>query len=95
MSALTERIHLSVKGQLLGTVGLTMSDLFRSQARAAGSGQLGAGGHCFPKDLNNLKYVCEKLGIPQKMFSAVLERNDELREKKDWLDMKDRAVTDE
>lgn len=58
-------------------------------------GDLGAGGHCFPKDINNLRAACRELGVPEKLFTAVIERNDELRTKKDWLEMKDRAVTDE
>lgn len=56
-------------------------------------GFLGAGGHCFPKDMHNLKFVAEQLGVNEKMFSSVLERNNELREEKDWEKMEDRAVT--
>lgn len=56
-------------------------------------GQLGYGGHCFPKDIENLRAVARDLGVPQKMFTAMIERNLELREDKDWLKMKDRAVT--
>jgi UDPglucose 6-dehydrogenase len=58
-------------------------------------GQLGAGGHCFPKDINNLRHVARKLGINEKMFTAVIDRNNELREEKDWEKMKGRAVIDE
>lgn len=57
-------------------------------------GQLGAGGHCFPKDINNLRHVAKELGTNEKLFTAVIERNDELRSDKDWEAMKDRAVTD-
>jgi UDPglucose 6-dehydrogenase len=57
-------------------------------------GHLGAGGHCFPKDINNLRHVSKELGTGEKLFTAVIERNLEIREKKDWEDMKDRAVTD-
>lgn len=57
-------------------------------------GQLGYGGHCFPKDVNNLRAVARELGTNEKMISAMIERNDEIREKKDWLDMKERAVTE-
>lgn len=56
-------------------------------------GDFGAGGHCFPKDMNDLKFVAGQLGTGQKMFSAVLERNAELRKNRDWEDMSDRAVT--
>jgi UDPglucose 6-dehydrogenase len=58
-------------------------------------GQLGYGGHCFPKDLQNLRAVARQLGVDEKIFTAVIERNDELREDKDWLKMKGRAVIDE
>lgn len=57
-------------------------------------GHLGAGGHCFPKDMSNLQFMAQKLGVPEKMFSAVLARNLEVRDDKDWEKMKDRAVTD-
>lgn len=57
-------------------------------------GSLGYGGHCFPKDLNNLRAFCKEIGVNEKVFSAVIERNDELRENRDWEDMKERAVTD-
>lgn len=57
-------------------------------------GFLGAGGHCFPKDMHNLKFMAEQFGTGEKMFSAVLTRNGELREEKDWEKMNDRAVTD-
>jgi UDPglucose 6-dehydrogenase len=55
---------------------------------------LGAGGHCFPKDMNNLKYLASQLGVPERMFTAVLVRNGEVRREADWEKMTDRAVTD-
>lgn len=55
-------------------------------------GQLGAGGHCFPKDINNLRALCKELDVPEKMFTAVIERNNELRKEKDWEKMQGRAV---
>lgn len=57
-------------------------------------GFLGAGGHCFPKDMHNLKFMAKEMDIPERLFSAVLDRNDELREENDWEKMEDRAVTD-
>lgn len=57
-------------------------------------GQLGYGGHCFPKDIQNLRAVAREVGVQEKLFTAMIDRNDELREKKDWLDMKERAVTE-
>jgi UDP-glucose 6-dehydrogenase len=55
---------------------------------------MGAGGHCFPKDMHNLRFTARKYGVDEKMFTAVLERNNEVREEKDWEKMGDRAVTD-
>jgi UDPglucose 6-dehydrogenase len=55
-------------------------------------GDMGAGGHCFPKDMHNLKFVAAQFGVPEKLFTAVLSRNEELRTKKDWLAMAGRAV---
>lgn len=57
-------------------------------------GQLGYGGHCFPKDIQNLRAVSKELGTGEKMFTAIIDRNEEIREKKDWLEMKERAVTE-
>lgn len=57
-------------------------------------GQQGAGGHCFPKDIRNLQYVARELGIAEKIFTAVIDRNNEVREDKDWEKMKGRAVID-
>ena len=57
-------------------------------------GQLGYGGHCFPKDIQNLRATAKLLGVDEKIFTAIIDRNDALREKKDWLEMKERAVTE-
>lgn len=58
-------------------------------------GQLGAGGHCFPKDINNLRAIAKEIGLSERLFTAVIERNNEIREDKDWLAMQGRAVIDE
>lgn len=58
-------------------------------------GHLGYGGHCFPKDLSNLRFTARELGVSERIFSAVLERNEEVRDDHDWEQMKGRAVTDE
>lgn len=57
-------------------------------------GDLGFGGHCFVKDVNNLKYLCSQLGTGEKLFTAVLSRNDELRTNRNWEKMVNRAVLD-
>ena len=55
---------------------------------------LGAGGHCLIKDVNNLRYLAHNFETGERVISAILERNDMLRVNRDWEDMKDRAVTD-
>lgn len=58
-------------------------------------GQLGYGGHCFPKDIQNLRAVARELGTGERLFTAMIDRNEEVREKKDWLEMKNRAVIED
>jgi nucleotide sugar dehydrogenase len=58
-------------------------------------GHLGFSGSCFPKDINNLKNIAKKLGVEEKIFTAVIERNEALRPEKDWEQLKGRAVLDE
>ncbi len=58
-------------------------------------GALGAGGHCFPKDISNLRFVAKELGTDEKLFTAIHERNLEIRQDRDWENMKGRAVIDE
>lgn len=55
----------------------------------------GFGGHCFPKDLNALKFVANRLGIDTKVIDGVWDKNNEVRgpEDRDWELMKDRAVS--
>ena len=57
-------------------------------------GSLGYGGHCFPKDIQNLRAAARELGVAERMLTAIIDRNEELRQDKDWEKMKDRAVTD-
>ena len=56
----------------------------------------GFGGHCFPKDLNALRFLAKKLGIDTKVMNGVWEKNLEVRppEDRDWEQMKDRAVSE-
>lgn len=55
-------------------------------------GQLGFGGSCFPKDVNSICHIARELGVPERLFSAVVQRNDELRPSRDWEQLKGRAV---
>jgi hypothetical protein len=43
--------------------------------------------------MHNLRFVARQYKVPEKMFTAVLERNGEVRQEKDWEKMNDRAVT--
>lgn len=54
------------------------------------------GGHCLPKDLNDLKHLASVAGTGERIFTALLQRNDDLREPtgRDWEQMAGRAVID-
>lgn len=58
-------------------------------------GYKGFGGSCFVKDLNSLKSTAKKLGTGERLFTTILERNNEIREEKDWEKMIGRVVLDE
>ena len=57
-------------------------------------GNPGFGGHCFPKDLNAIRYLAESLGISPTVLNATWDKNLEVRseEERDWLRMKGRAI---
>lgn len=48
-------------------------------------GNLGFGGKCFPKDINALICKARELGVNPTVMSAVWEKNLEVREEYDWL----------
>jgi UDPglucose 6-dehydrogenase len=56
-------------------------------------GKLGYGGTCFPKDVNAIVALGEKLGTPMHSIAAGWKTNLEVRPGQDWLDLKGRAVT--
>jgi len=60
-------------------------------------GNLGFGGHCFPKDLKAIMSLAEDLGVQPSVTSAVWAKNLEVRksENRDWERMIGRAVTKE
>ncbi|MDB4337451.1 nucleotide sugar dehydrogenase [bacterium] len=58
-------------------------------------GDFGFGGHCFPKDLNAIIYLCEKLGVDSLLLTAVNDKNNKLRSDRDWEKMAGRAVSEE
>ncbi len=55
-------------------------------------GDLGFGGHCFPKDLSALISLSEKLNSENNLLKAVKQTNDVIRKNRDWEQMKGRAV---
>jgi UDPglucose 6-dehydrogenase len=56
-------------------------------------GNLGYGGHCFPKDLGALIHKTEQLKTTNNVLKAVRDTNDKIRGDRDWEQMKGRAVT--
>ncbi|MDA8686589.1 hypothetical protein N9L94_06210, partial [Robiginitalea sp.] len=55
-------------------------------------GDLGYGGHCFPKDVKALIEVANNINIFPLMLIATDEKNEQTRKNKDWKDMKGRAI---
>jgi UDPglucose 6-dehydrogenase len=55
-------------------------------------GRRGFGGSCFPKDINSIRHVCRENGVAERLFSAVIKRNEEIRPERDWEELKGRAV---
>ena len=58
-------------------------------------GDRGFGGHCFPKDLQALVYLADRAGIDSDLLKSVIDKNDKLRENRDWEKMKGRAISDD
>jgi len=55
-------------------------------------GDLGFGGHCFPKDATALMNLAFQLGVEPTMLAATLAKNNMVRNERDWEDMDGRAV---
>ena len=55
-------------------------------------GDFGFGGHCFPKDMEALKYKAFELGVPTNIIDAALKSNNQVRKNRDWEQQKGRAV---
>ena len=56
-------------------------------------GDFGFGGHCFPKDLSALIHLTRELGTISNVLEATQETNDQVRQNRDWEQMKGRAVS--
>ena len=55
-------------------------------------GDLGFGGHCFPKDIAAMISLTEELQTPNHVLRGAEDTNNELRHNRDWEDMEGRAV---
>mgnify|MGYP001173626876 CR=1 FL=1 len=58
-------------------------------------GDLGFGGHCFPKDLSALINFADSKGVDCSLLKTVRSRNENVRTNKDWELMKGRAVSED
>ena len=58
-------------------------------------GHFGAGGSCFPKDIQALIFHAKSLGIDPKLLEGVWAKNLEVRPERDWENLKGRAVSDD
>ena len=58
-------------------------------------GHYGFGGSCFPKDINALIKVAEKMGVPANVLISAWDTNLNVRPEEDWKELKGRAVVDE
>lgn len=56
-------------------------------------GDFGFGGHCFPKDLSAIIKLSDDLGVINNVLKSIKKTNDEVRQNRDWENMKGRAVT--
>ena len=55
-------------------------------------GDLGFGGHCFPKDLSALIKLTDDIGSINYLLKSVIKTNNTVRKNRDWEKMKGRAV---
>ena len=56
-------------------------------------GDFGYGGHCFPKDLDAMLYLASTMGIKPVILRATKEKNNKVRNNRDWEAMLGRAIS--
>lgn len=57
-------------------------------------GDMGYGGHCFPKDIAALKFLANSLSINTIILDAAINKNNIVRENRDWEKQIGRAVSE-
>tara|TARA_Y100000592_G_scaffold91981_1_gene153005 strand:+ start:8211 stop:9068 length:858 start_codon:yes stop_codon:yes gene_type:complete len=81
---------------LVATIAHMDERLGNSHYKVPGpDGDMGFGGHCFPKDIKALMYACKSNNIECDMLDAAWNINTKFRKNKDWEDMEGRAVIKE
>ena len=55
-------------------------------------GDRGYGGHCFPKDLQALRFIASRLQIKTHVLDGASMTNNRVRQHRDWEEMEGRAV---
>ena len=55
-------------------------------------GDMGYGGHCFPKDTQALMYYAFQMGVEPTMLAATIAKNNMVRTERDWEKMDGRAI---
>ena len=58
-------------------------------------GEYGYGGTCFPKDINAMIDYCKRIGVDPQILEASWDKNLKIRNNKDWLTKKGRAVSED
>lgn len=58
-------------------------------------GDFGYGGHCLPKDIEAIIYIARFLGLEPNILEATKQKNNKVRNNRDWEYMKGRAVSHE
>lgn len=58
-------------------------------------GDMGYGGHCFPKDMSALIYYASLLDYYPNVITGAIQTNNDVRTDRNWENMKGRAVSNE
>ena len=58
-------------------------------------GDFGYGGHCFPKDIDAIIYIARFLGLEPDILEATKQKNNKVRNNRDWENMEGRAISHE